>query len=157
MNFISKSETQTKNLAKKLARDFESGRVIGLAGDLGSGKTQFVKGVAEYFKIKQHITSPTFVVVKIYNVPRNVETQHCRVFTKRNRVKKIIHIDCYRLNSEQELLSLGVNEFFNNPNYLTIIEWADKIKNILPKDVFWVKFKNGRKEDERIIEYKDFK
>jgi tRNA threonylcarbamoyladenosine biosynthesis protein TsaE len=138
---ISHSPTQTKTIAKKLASELKPGAVLALVGDLGAGKTQFVKGLAEYFGIKKNITSPTFVLLKPYQ-------------TKNNQIKKLIHIDCYRLNSPKELLAIGFQEFLENKNNLVVIEWADKIKSLLPKNTVWIKFSLGQKETERKIEIK---
>jgi len=134
------SPKQTKNLAKKIAKSFKGGEILGLVGNLGTGKTQFTKGLAEYFKIKQTITSPTFVLLRPYPIPQN------------SPLKKIIHIDCYRLDNPQALFAIGIEEYLNNPNYITVIEWAQKIKQILPKNTIWIKFEIGKKENERIIE-----
>ncbi len=162
--YISKSINQTKNLAKKLAKNFQSGDVLGLVGNLGTGKTHFTKGLAKYFKIKKTITSPTFVLLKPYNIPRDPSPRpnskrlirahdpSAKVWHWRaGRLKKLIHIDCYRLNSAQELLEIGLNEFVKDKNNLVVIEWAEKIKSILPKNTIWINFKLGKKENERII------
>lgn len=135
-----RSPSQTKNLAKKIAKSFKGGEVLGLVGNLGSGKTQFTKGLAEYFKIKQTITSPTFVLLKPYK-------------TNDKKIKHLIHIDCYRLENPQELIDIGLQEYLNNPDCITVIEWAEKVKKILPKNTKWIYFKHGRQENERVIKY----
>lgn len=140
--YISKSVTQTKNLAKKLAKDFKGGEILGLVGNLGAGKTHFTKGIAEYFKIKKTITSPTFVLLKPYRIQDN------------KKIKQLIHIDCYRLDSPEELLAIGLNEFISNKKNIIVIEWAEKIKSVLPKNTIWINFKLGKKENERIITVK---
>ncbi len=142
--YLSHSEKETKSIAKKLARYFKGGDVLGLVGELGSGKTQFVKGLAEYFEIRRIITSPTFVLMKIYQI----KMDNSRVVP--TSIKQLIHIDCYRINSD-EILSIGVDEYLNNKNCFTVIEWAEKVKNILPKNTIWLRFKRGRRENERTI------
>ncbi len=135
--YTSKSVAQTKNLAKKLAKDFKDGPIIlGLVGNLGTGKTHFTKGLAEFYGIKKAITSPTFVLLKPYKIKNK---------------KNLIHIDCYRLDNPEELLAIGLNEFISNKNNIVVIEWAEKIKSALPKNTIWINFKLGRKENERII------
>ena len=139
---ISNSPQQTKNLAHKIAKKFETGEIIALSGDLGSGKTQFTKGLAEYYKIKNPITSPTFVVMKIYNIKNN------------KIINKLVHVDAYRLENSDEALAIGLEEYLTNKNCLVVIEWAEKIKDILPKKTIWVKFNYGEKENQRIIKTK---
>lgn len=139
--YITSSAKQTENLAQKIASRFSNGEVAGLVGELGAGKTQFVKGLAKYFKIKNPITSPTFVLLKPYAV-------------KSKNIKQLVHIDCYRLDRLEELQTIGLEEFLSNPQNLVVIEWADKIKSILPKDTIWIKFKLGSKNNQRIIEIK---
>ncbi len=141
--YISNSPAQTKNFAKKIARQFKTGKVLGLIGELGSGKTQFFKGLAEYFKVKKPVTSPTFVLLKSYKI-------------KNKNFKQLVHIDCYRLNKQEEILDIGLSEYLQQAeNNLIVIEWAEKIKDILPKkNVIWIKFKFGKGKNQRLINLK---
>jgi len=135
------SEKQTFNLAKKFAKQLKGGEIIGLIGELGAGKTIFTKGLAAGLGIKKNITSPTFVLMKVYGI-RN----------KESGIRNLIHIDAYRIKSSQDILSIGAEEYFNRPDTVAVIEWADKIKKILPKKTKYVKIKN-KGEDKRIINY----
>lgn len=137
--YISHSEKKTRTLAKEIAAGLTTGTVLGLSGELGSGKTQFTKGLAEYFDIKNTITSPTFVLLKPYNIKN------------KKHIKQLIHVDCYRLDNPGELLAIGLQEFMADKNNLIVIEWAEKIKDILPKNTQWIKFKTGKKENEREV------
>lgn len=137
--YLSSSEKETKNIAKKIAANFTGGMVLGLIGNLGSGKTQFTKGVGEYFKIKKPINSPTFVLIKLYVVAQPAI------------IKTLVHIDCYRLQNPQELLDLGFQEILANKDNLIIIEWADKIKDILPLKAVFINFEYGKLPDTRKI------
>ncbi|HOY56064.1 MAG TPA: tRNA (adenosine(37)-N6)-threonylcarbamoyltransferase complex ATPase subunit type 1 TsaE [bacterium] len=137
--YISSSEKETKNIAKKIAANFTSGMVLGLIGNLGSGKTQFAKGVGEYFKTKKPINSPTFVLIKLYAIAQPAA------------IKTLVHIDCYRLQNPQELLDLGFQEILANKDNLVIIEWADKIKDILPLKAVFINFEYGKLPDTRKI------
>ena len=136
---ISKSPEETKNLAKEIAKNFKGGEILALCGNLGTGKTQFTKGLAEYFEIKNPITSPTFVVMKIYNTEKN------------NNISKLSHVDAYRLEKGKDALAIGLGEYVVDKKCLTVIEWAEKIKDILPKKTIWIKFDYGKKDNERII------
>ena len=119
VKMITRSEKETIEFAKKYAKTLKGGEVIGLIGDLGAGKTVFVKGVAAGLGIKKTITSPTFVLMKVYPV------------RKHKTIKNLVHIDAYRLKGEiGEIMYLGLNEYLNNETAI-IIEWPDKIKNHL--------------------------
>lgn len=131
---------QTFKFGEKLAEDLKS-NIIGLNGDLGSGKTAITKGIGDYFGIK-NITSPTFVVMKVYKTLKN-----------NSKIKNLVHIDCYRLETYGALLDIGLSDYINDDKNLIIIEWADKIKDYLPKHAIYVNFKLGTHENERIIEY----
>ena len=110
---------------KELAQNFESEKfpnmIICLDGELGSGKTIFTKGIANALEIDQNITSPTFTIIKEYDgeLP-------------------LYHMDVYRLDGNVE--GIGIEEYFNKGG-VVVIEWADTIKNILPKERLDIKFK----------------
>jgi len=120
----SQNKTDTMKLAKSLARQLSSGEVICLKGDLGAGKTVFTKALARGLGIKELITSPTFVLMREYDISAK---------------RKLYHIDCYRLNNSQELLDLGFKKWLKNDNII-VIEWGDKVRDILPKGCIWIKF-----------------
>ncbi len=122
---ISKSITKTqkiaKDLIKKIPKTRDSAFVIALKGDLGGGKTTFVKGLAKGLNIKEKITSPTFVIYKKYN--------------------NFYHFDCYRIEKAKEILDLGFKQIIQDPKNIVAIEWAEKIKRIIPKQALWITFK----------------
>ena len=107
----------------------QEGVVIGLVGNLGAGKTTFVQFLARALGVKENVNSPTFNIIKIYKVKG-----------QRLKVKCFVHIDAYRLNSPEELTALGVEEYFNDPHTVTVIEWADRARDILPKDTRVIQF-----------------
>ncbi len=139
MEVITKSAQETKDLGKKLAADLKGGELLALTGELGSGKTTFVQGLAKGLGIKQRAISPTFILMRSYK---------CQV----SGVKNFYHIDLYRLenNVEREVRNLGIEEIWDNPKNIVVIEWAEKIKNILPKNKIWIEFENLG-EDKRKI------
>lgn len=110
--------------------------VVGLYGNLGSGKTTFTQSVARELGITDTITSPTFVIEKIYE-------------TKNTVFPRLIHIDAYRLESGEELQKLNFEELVNNPNNLIVIEWPENVKDILPENHLKIYFEfvdeNSRK------------
>ena len=117
---ITTSVRETHQLAKKFANSLKSGQIITLTGDLGGGKTTFIQGLAKALGVKKRITSPTFVLMKVYPA-------------KNNNINKICHIDAYRMKSPSDLLAIGAEEYIKDKNCLTLIEWGEKVKSILPK------------------------
>jgi len=138
MKITTKSEKQTLNLGKNLVLELKGGEVIGLIGELGAGKTVFIKGLAQGLNIKNIITSPTFVLMKIYKV--------------KGPIKYLCHVDAYRLKSAQDLINIGIKDYLNKKTAITVIEWADQVKNILPKDKILVKIEIGKNQNQRIFE-----
>jgi len=126
--YKTKSVEETQNIAKKLAKEIlkkKSAVVIGLQGELGGGKTTFVQGFAKGLGIKEKILSPTFIIFKRFSI----------------KDKNFYHFDCYRLQKTKELLDLGFKEIISDPQNIIAIEWADKIKKIMPKKTIWINFK----------------
>jgi tRNA threonylcarbamoyladenosine biosynthesis protein TsaE len=97
--------------------------VVGLIGELGAGKTTFTQYVAKSLGISEHITSPTFVIEKIYALPPEVSS----------RFSHFVHIDAYRLTSGRELQTLGWDRLISDHKNLIFVEWADKVKDIIPQ------------------------
>ena len=110
-------------------------------GDLGSGKTTFVQGLARSLGIKENITSPTFVIEKIYPVRGEDALRALAASNGAGKLKHFIHIDAYRLESAEELEKLGWPELVADPGNLIVIEWADRVQKILPADSIRVNFK----------------
>ena len=116
MQLISKSEEETKNIAKKIASQLKVKDIIILEGDLGAGKTKFTEGILEYFNLQDEISSPTFTIVNEYNTSKF----------------NIYHFDVYRLSDIDEFYAMGGEEFFEKG--VCIIEWGEIIEECLPKD-----------------------
>ena len=112
--------------------------MIALEGELGSGKTTFVQKFLKSLGVSKMVTSPTFVIMKRYLSPWP-------------NYKDLYHIDCYRIKDQKELLVLGFGDIVNDSRNLVLIEWADMIKEIIPEDAIWIKFRHGEKEGERTI------
>mgnify|MGYP001615073858 CR=1 FL=1 len=133
MEIISRSLAETADLAAKILAELaEKGHgnkatLVALQGDLGSGKTTFTQAVARTLGIKERVTSPTFVIMKKYLV--NVGTW-----------KSLIHIDCYRLDGADDLLHLGWNELAANPENLILVEWPERVGNLLLSPALKINF-----------------
>ncbi len=113
MEFISKSEQETQEIAFEYAKTLVKGDVILLSGDLGAGKTAFTKGVAKYFGI-DGVTSPTYAYLNVYN-------------------DLLYHYDCYRLSCGEDAVMLGLTDYFNGDN-ICLIEWSENISDVIPKN-----------------------
>jgi len=134
-----KNFRETQKLGRKLAREFlgtahlcNGALVIGLEGDLGGGKTTFVQGFAKGLGIKEKVLSPTFVILKKFKITK------AKSITQ--KFKTFFHIDCYRIQNPKELLDLGFKEIISEPENIVIIEWAERVKKILPKETITLKF-----------------
>lgn len=117
-NYVSNSEEETLAIARRVAKNLEKGQVIVLTGDLGAGKTLFVSGILDYFGKREEVSSPTFTIVNEYELKADL---------------KLFHFDVYRLESSDEFLAMGGEEFFDQG--VCLIEWGEKIADLLPKDI----------------------
>lgn len=151
MRHITSSEKQTFNFAKKLAKTLRGGEVIGLVGDLGAGKTIFAKGLAAGLGIKKRITSPTFVIMKIYEIKNQKPARNASpIKAGGSKIKNFTHIDAYRLKSARDLIAIGAKDYLGRSDTVSVIEWADKVMVVLPKKTMFVNIKS-QKNNKRII------
>ena len=119
---VSNSVEETIHAGYEFAKQLQRGDVVCLEGDLGAGKTHFVKGVASYFGINpEKVNSPTYTLIHEYKgtIP-------------------VYHFDCYRLKGEQEALEIGTEEYFYGDG-VSLVEWPKKINDLLPKEAIWIK------------------
>jgi tRNA threonylcarbamoyladenosine biosynthesis protein TsaE len=112
------------------------GDLIALQGDLGSGKTNFVKGLARGLGIKASVHSPTFILMNEYREGR----------------LPLYHVDAYRLSGPAEAINLGLEDYLNDLG-VTVIEWADRIRDVLPEELMWIEFRHLA-ESERGISFR---
>ncbi|OGE72439.1 tRNA (adenosine(37)-N6)-threonylcarbamoyltransferase complex ATPase subunit type 1 TsaE [Candidatus Daviesbacteria bacterium RIFCSPLOWO2_02_FULL_38_15] len=133
--YISHSADETKKLAQRLAQNTQA-RIFALTGDLGAGKTIFVQGFAQGLDIKEKIISPTFVLIRQHHIP--------------NTDKTLYHIDLYRLEKEEDFKQLGLKDLLNDSNHLILIEWAEKIKGLLPKMTTWIYLETANQNSRQI-------
>jgi tRNA threonylcarbamoyladenosine biosynthesis protein TsaE len=133
-SFVTTSSVQTKKLGEVLARELRGSEIICLSGDLGSGKTTFTQGILKGLNVKGPFTSPTFNIIKTY------KTKFRNPRTKNYELQTIYHIDAYRINYK-DLIELGFQDFAGKPNSIVIIEWAERIKKLIPSSALWIKFK----------------
>ena len=132
----------------KLLPQKNAATVVYLKGDLGAGKTTFVQHLARELQIVENIQSPTYVLMKSYNVPPG-RTQ----FGTKRRFLKLVHIDAYRLENPQEFAALRPTEFLKDPNTLVMIEWPERLGDLAPAPDAVVNFSaEGMGAAEREIE-----
>ncbi|MGE0473726.1 MAG: tRNA (adenosine(37)-N6)-threonylcarbamoyltransferase complex ATPase subunit type 1 TsaE [Nitrospirales bacterium] len=126
---------KTLELGQQIAKILTGGSILALTGELGSGKTQFTRGVGIGLGIpEEHITSPTFTLIQEY--PATIP---------------LIHIDLYRLETHADIQSLGLSEYFQTP-YIVIIEWADRMQRALPSDSLRLQFSHGEHHEVRVVD-----
>jgi len=133
MRFVSKSAEETERLGKELGEKLKKGQVVSLRGSLGAGKTVLAKGIAKALGINEAIVSPTFTIVQEYHGK-----------------EKLYHLDIYRLSGDDEFESMGGEEFLY-PDGITLIEWSEKIEDMLPDDTLFISIAIDENQD-RIIE-----
>ncbi len=119
---VTNSFEETQKLGEKIGSDLKTGAILALFGNLGSGKTTFVQGLAKGQGIKKRIISPTFIIVRNYEL--GIRNQEVKIF---------YHVDLYRVENEKEVQGLGIEEILNDQKSIIAIEWAEKIKELLPK------------------------
>lgn len=123
--YTSRSPDETKNLGKKLGQLLQGSDLVALNGHLGAGKTCLVQGIAAGLNSRDHVTSPSFSLIKEYIGD-----------------KPIYHFDLYRLKQPEELEDLGYEDYFYG-NGVTLIEWAEKVKHYLPKSMLLIRIEMG--------------
>lgn len=142
MEVISKSAFQTEKIGEELGLKIleekkESAFVIGLRGDLGGGKTTFLKGLARGLGIDEMVLSPTFIIFRRYDL-------------KSDNFKRFYHFDCYRIESEEEIIALGFNEIISDSMNIVAIEWSERIEGILSDNRLKVEFEFVDEETRKI-------
>ena len=142
--FIIKSPKGMQRAAEDFAKrllarpSLDCATVVGLMGDLGSGKTTFAGGFARALGIKKRMLSPTFIVFRryaLYDLP----------------FKNFYHVDVYRIHDINEAHALGFVDILSDSRNIVLIEWADKVKKILPKNTVWLQLKHGEQSNERLL------
>jgi len=119
--------------------------VFALQGELGAGKTTFVQGFLRGLGIKRRSASPTFIIFRRFRIGRK------SLVVSRQSFRNVYHVDAYRIKKPRELLALGFKEILSDPQNIVLIEWAENIKRILPKETTWLRFAHGKKQNERTI------
>jgi len=152
--FVTESFEQTQRIGREFAARLnlvqgstlttKGACVIALYGELGSGKTTFVQGLAEGLGIKRRIISPTFIIVRSYKIS---------IKYKVLSIKYFYHIDLYRIENGKDVESLGIEEIVKDPRNIVVVEWAGKLRNFLPRTRIDIRFFYENRSKRRIEIY----
>ena len=132
--FISHSPAETEGFGCQFAKTLRAGEVLALKGDLGAGKTKFVKGLVAGLDSVAEVTSPTFTLIHEYRGGR----------------LPIYHLDFFRIEDQQSAERLGLDDYFFGDG-ISVIEWADKFPEVIPREAQWISFAM-KSETQRLIE-----
>lgn len=128
MEITTNSAEETKALGARIGNSLNGGEVIALVGDLGAGKTTFVQGLAESLGITKRVLSPTFILMREYEV-------------EEKKFDNLYHLDLYRFeeNAADELKNLGIEDIWGKLENIVLIEWAEKAQGYFPKETIWIR------------------
>lgn len=120
--YIVTNELETNKVALNLANKLKGGELLALSGNLGAGKTFFIKSLAKALGVKEKVNSPTFVLMKVYDI-------------NHKKANKFVHVDCYRLPRHESLFDIGLGDYLNYDTIIVAIEWADKLSNLPDRSI----------------------
>ncbi len=135
MEVVTKNSQETQKLGQRIGAKLRPKKILALCGDLGTGKTTFLQGLAKGLGIKKRIISPTFVFLKEYPLKKGI----------------FYHLDLYRLEKSQDALGLGLKEILNDNQGIVVIEWAEKIKKFLPSEKTDIYFYYLNEKERKIV------
>ena len=133
---ITSSEEETENIGKELAQSLSKGDSVLLRGNLGAGKTVFSRRFARGLGITEPVSSPTYTIVQEYELPAG---------------GRLYHLDLYRISGVNAALAFGVDEFLDDPDGISLIEWPDRIDGILPENAVSVEIEHLSDTRRRIV------
>ncbi len=159
--FITSSFEETKSLGEKIIKNLKERKIIALYGDLGSGKTTFVQGLAKGLGIKRRIISPTFIIVRRYKIKNRdvILASEASPESKNDpgqarmtdgSLSIFYHIDLYRLENKGQIEGLGIKELMSDPQNIIVIEWAEKMRNLLPEKRIDIYFEYSSENERKI-------
>ena len=126
--------------------------VLTLTGELGAGKTTFTQGFVAGLGIKEEVSSPTFLIMKKIELHKHLLKVKSAKLKVQSKFKSLYHLDCYRLKNEKDLIDLDIKEIIEDRENIILIEWPEKIKKILPKNLIKISFEY-KSLKERLINF----
>ncbi|MCF7792070.1 MAG: tRNA (adenosine(37)-N6)-threonylcarbamoyltransferase complex ATPase subunit type 1 TsaE [Victivallales bacterium] len=139
--YYTNSEEETEKVAALLSKHIPFGKAVALHGDLGTGKTVFARGFIKGFRIGDIVSSPTFTLIKEYSADKD---------------HWIYHLDLYRITDVESALAFGIDEYINDENAVALIEWAERIDEILPEDTVQIKIDSIHRQSRKITIESEF-
>lgn len=143
MKYTTKSPEETESLGEEFAKTLKPQDVIFLIGNLGSGKTTFTKGIARGLGITNRVLSPTFTIVRSYEIKNKEST------IKNQGIERMYHLDLYRLKDKKEVVNVDLKEYLEDETGVVVIEWPEISQDLVKKKVWNVIFDTN--ENERAI------
>lgn len=134
MKVFSKNAAETRALGRKLAKNLHAGTVVALHGELGAGKTCLTQGIAAGLGVREVVTSPTFTLIREY----------------RGKKLPLNHIDLYRLDSPAQAVAIGIEDYLHSDG-VTVVEWAEKIRALLPAHTIQIEIKHWKNGTRQIL------
>jgi tRNA threonylcarbamoyladenosine biosynthesis protein TsaE len=136
MQTNTKNAKETQKLGVEFSQKIKNGGVVGFFGDLGSGKTTLIQGICRGLKIAKRVNSPTFIIARRYTLGK--------------KSNFLFHVDLYRLGETADIKPIGLEEFWQEKNNIVLIEWPEKIVDLLPKNHWEIRLQ-AKDDDSRDI------
>ncbi|MCK5844508.1 MAG: tRNA (adenosine(37)-N6)-threonylcarbamoyltransferase complex ATPase subunit type 1 TsaE [Victivallales bacterium] len=143
MRFVSESEDDTLVVAAKIAAASRPGDIYALKGELGAGKTVFSRGFARALGVVEPVCSPTFTIVQEYSVTR----------LDKSSLKRLYHMDVYRIQDSSAAFAFGIEDFLNDEDAIKLIEWPERIEDILPTETVRIEIEHLAENRREIVVY----
>ena len=145
--FISNSAAETKKFAGEFAKKLKPRDILALYGILGAGKTTFIQGLVASLGYRGKVFSPTFIFVR----PYQIRSQTSDIRQQKSGIKTFYHIDLYRIEEPADLKTIGIEEFLNENDSVSAIEWPERIENGLPERTVKIKIESIDENTRRLI------
>lgn len=130
---ITQSSQETEEFGTNFAKNLNPGNIICLTGELGAGKTTFVKGLAKGLGIEARIISPTYVVVREHEIESGIRNHD-------SGIERLYHLDLYRLTSEKDVLGIDIHDLLKDKKAVTVIEWPEVARSVIPNHAWIISF-----------------
>ena len=145
--FISNSAAETKKFAGEFAKKLKPRDILALYGSLGAGKTTFIQGLVASLGYRGKVFSPTFIFVR----PYQIRSQTSDIRQQKSGIKTFYHIDLYRIEEPADLKTIGIEEFLDEKDSVSAIEWPERIENGLPERTVKIKIESIDENTRRLI------